>query len=75
MDARPSSKRICAERFQFDVAVTASKESGSSASIKVFAGLFGGGVDGRSTDGLEHASRIRFAVPIQLPVSPRKPSA
>src|SRR5437773_12026893 len=53
---------------EFDVAITVNEEARSGAKIGVFGGFFKGGVEGASGNVSGSISRIRFGVPIKLPI-------
>ena len=55
------------ESVQFDVALTVSEGTGSTAGIAVVAGIFGGGARGTSSEETSQVSRVKFAIPVQWP--------
>ena len=55
------------QSIDFEVTVTTEKHAGSEAKLNVVAAIVGGGVKGQSDSGTEHASRLRFKVPVRLP--------
>lgn len=52
----------------FDVSIVAGEDKGSKATIGVVAGLFGGGVQGHSSENLQTANKIKFKIPVALPL-------
>lgn len=56
---------------EFDVVVTVSEETGSKAGLRVGLAGIGAGLEGKSGRGESAVSRIRFSVPVVLPVPPR----
>lgn len=63
------------ETVTFDVAVTVSSETGTRGGIAVVAGFLGAASEGRSSKGLENVSRVKFGVPVALPVGVRSAPA
>lgn len=61
------------QQVEFDVAVTASEISGTKGTIGVLLGAFGFGMKGQSESGSGQNSRIKFSVPVSLPVMPNWP--
>jgi hypothetical protein len=55
--------------IEFDVAVTTTENSGTKGGIGVFVGPVGIGSQGQSSAGNSSISRIKFSVPIHLPMS------
>ena len=64
---RVNPVRLPAEWVSFDVAVTVEQGEGTKASIGVFSGVFGLGVQGESESKNVSLSRINFKVPIRYP--------
>lgn len=55
----------------FDVAVTVNEGTGTNAEAKLkVASLFALGTSGKSSENQEYSSRIKFKVPLALPVDP-----
>lgn len=55
----------------FDVAVTVAEDTGTHANAKLeVASLFSLGVGGKSGDSAQSTSRVKFKVPLALPVDP-----
>lgn len=54
--------------IEFDVAVTASESDGSSGGIAVVAGFLSVGGSSKRQTGDEQVSRLRFTIPMALPV-------
>lgn len=53
----------------FEVSVVADEKSGNEAKLNVVAAVVGGGVKGQSNKGTEHAAKLKFKIPIELPVA------
>jgi hypothetical protein len=60
------------ENIEFDVAVTAMKQEGERASVGVVAAVIGAGLSSQSDHSNQTTSRIRFRIPLGLPVGPGK---
>jgi hypothetical protein len=56
------------QSVSFDVAITAAKGTKTQGGIAVFAGAFGLGSKGQSERSDETLNRIRFSVPVWLPM-------
>jgi hypothetical protein len=54
--------------IEFDLALTTSVGDGTKAGIGVFSGLFGAGVQSQMSNTELQLSRIKFSVPISLPI-------
>lgn len=54
---------------EFEVTVSAGKHSGSEAKLNVVAVFVGGGVKGESGANEGQAAKLKFRVPVKLPVS------
>ena len=54
--------------FEFDVALTARDATTDGATVAVLAGLIGGGVSAKSEEGHESVSRLKFKIPVGLPI-------
>ena len=52
---------------EFDIAVSATQESGRAGKIGVLAASLGAGVEGHTGHQTERVSRVRFSVPIAFP--------
>jgi hypothetical protein len=65
------------QSISFDVAITAAKGTKTQGGIAVFAGAFGLGSKGQSEQSDETVNRIRFSVPVWLPLGeyPGAPSS
>lgn len=55
------------QTVDFDIAVTATEGTKTGAGIKVLAGIFDLGANGKSSNEQSAVSRIKFAVPVTLP--------
>ena len=55
------------ETIEFDVALVATEESGSTGGIGVAIGFIGAGARGKSGETSSSESRVRFSVPMVLP--------
>lgn len=62
--------RAAIETIEFDVAVTATDGTATKGGIGVFMGPVNLGSQGQSESSNSSVSRLRFSVPIVLPVSP-----
>ena len=60
--------RTSIETIEFDVAVTSAEESATEASAGIFVAAIGLGAKGKSDTSSSSISRIRFSVPLGLPV-------
>ena len=60
------------ERLKFDVAVTASDQSGTDGTAKVGISIFGANIGTESTSTIENVSRLTFSIPIVYPLTPIK---
>ena len=63
----PSTKRQYAQIVRFDVGVTASESDSVKGGLGVFVTGLGVGMQDPSESGNTTVSRIKFAVPVQLP--------
>jgi hypothetical protein len=57
------------QKVDFDVAVTAAEKTGTKGTIGVVMGAIGLGSQGESANSKTNDSRIKFSVPIALPVA------
>ncbi|MEP3477978.1 MAG: hypothetical protein ABJZ55_01910 [Fuerstiella sp.] len=57
------------QSVEFDVVIRVDDQKGSEAKISVLAGWMGGSVAGNSSQGSGNETRMRFKVPVQLPMS------
>ncbi len=53
--------------IDFDVAITASEESGTKGGIGVWVGPVGAGIKGKSDTSNTSTNRIKFSIPVILP--------
>jgi len=56
--------------LEFDVALTSRDTQNDGGKVAVLAGFIGGGISASSEKGQEAISRLRFKVPIGLPIGP-----
>lgn len=63
------------ETIEFDVAVTASEGAATKGGIGVFMGAVNLGSQGESENSNSSVSRLKFSVPIVLPVTPNPKDA
>jgi len=64
-----SSKGNIIQHVDFDVAVSVTEGTGTKAGIGVLAGAFNLGASGSSNQESQTASRIKFSVPVTLPIA------
>ncbi len=55
---------------EFEVAVTTESSTGSEAKLNVVAAFVGGGIKGHSGSDTGHVAKLRFRIPVMLPVHP-----
>lgn len=70
MDAEGYERIV--ELIEFDVAVTASQETGTKSGIGVVTGILSLGSQGKTDTIKEHVSRIKFNIPMVLPSTSNK---
>ncbi|HUG82063.1 MAG TPA: hypothetical protein VML01_10395 [Bryobacterales bacterium] len=58
-----------AQLVEFDVVVSISEGEMSEAKVGVLSGIIGAGVGGKSEETLHNVSRLKFSVPVLLPVA------
>lgn len=61
------------QTVEFDIAVTATKGTGTKGGIGVVAGVFALGSQGQSSAENSSVSRIKFSVPVTLPYGEKMP--
>ena len=66
-DAYFGGTRRQAQLVEFDIAITATQESGRGAKIGVLAATLGVGVEKQVAEQTERVSRVRFSVPVVFP--------
>ncbi len=54
--------------IEFEVTVNADEKEGSSAKLSVVAAVIGGNVQGNSGASSGHAARLKFNIPVRLPI-------
>jgi len=59
---------LAVQTVEFDVAVSTSESSQSKGGIGILVGIIGGGAQGKSDSASAHMSRIKFTVPVSLPM-------
>lgn len=57
------------QTVEFDVSVTATEGTGTKAGIGIAVGILGLGAQGQSSQSNANTSRLKFSVPVSLPVS------
>jgi hypothetical protein len=57
------------QSIEFDIAVTASEGSKAQGGVAVLIGVFGGGTKGQVEESSQKLNRIKFSVPISLPIA------
>lgn len=62
-----NSTNIYAQPVLFDIAITAEDSAQIGAKVKVFSGIFGGGINGEKESKNAIVSRVRFTVPVFFP--------
>lgn len=58
------------QTVEFDVSVAATEGTGTKGSIGVVVGILGLGSQGQSSQSSSNTSRLKFSVPISLPIHP-----
>jgi len=56
------------EQIEFDVAVTSTEGSATEAGVGIFVAAFGLGARGKSDESSSSISRIKFSIPLGLPM-------
>jgi hypothetical protein len=69
---RPDTKPQPVFPVEFDVAISTTDTTGSTAGGGIFVGAFGAGVKGQDSSSNAQVNRIRFFVPVSLPEPPKK---
>ena len=54
--------------IEFEVTVTATEKKGSEAKLSVVAAVIGGNVKGQSDNAVGHMGRLKFKIPVKLPM-------
>jgi len=58
--------------IEFEVSVITDEKSGSEAKLSVVAAVVGGNIKGQSNTSSGHVAKLRFKIPVSLPIQPKE---